>query len=284
MDGLVSMQNQFSGLPIADLIGKPLEAACDAQIKMARATADFIQSVGFYDDNGVSKTRVADFSFKRHTIVGKNELGHDIIEEEDVSMQVPMLAIVNIPTLIVDEVDVSFDMEVKSATSDHSSTSSSLSTSGGITFGYGPFISGKVSIAGSVAAHKENTRTSDNSAKYHINIHAKHAGTPEGLSRVLDIIASSVAPQAIESPQAKKDKEKAERLQPVVNEIRKINKEIASLERKRLVKQNKLNYEKKQLLQIEDKSSINEYSNLLEQFKSLQFDNDSKKFSIPEDK
>ena len=42
--------SQFTGLPMADLIGGPLQAACEAQVSLANATADFIQRVGFSQD------------------------------------------------------------------------------------------------------------------------------------------------------------------------------------------------------------------------------------------
>ncbi|MCF8382043.1 MAG: DUF2589 domain-containing protein [Chlorobium sp.] len=44
---LVNMEDQFKGLPMADLIGGPLQAACEAQMRLAEATADFIRSVCF---------------------------------------------------------------------------------------------------------------------------------------------------------------------------------------------------------------------------------------------
>ncbi|HKE96230.1 MAG TPA: DUF2589 domain-containing protein, partial [Povalibacter sp.] len=64
---------------------------------------------------------------------------------------------------------------------------------------YGIF-SAKVHIQGSVATHKENTRTSDNSAKYHVAVHAEDKGMPEGLARVLDILQSAAAPRKISAP------------------------------------------------------------------------------------
>jgi hypothetical protein len=42
--------DQFKGLPMADLIGGPLNAACDAQVKLAKATEAFIHSVSFHTD------------------------------------------------------------------------------------------------------------------------------------------------------------------------------------------------------------------------------------------
>ena len=69
MTGLVNMSQQFQGLPMGDLIGAPLGAACDAQVKLAQSTADFIRTVGFVEkEGGGSETRTADFSFKRPVI------------------------------------------------------------------------------------------------------------------------------------------------------------------------------------------------------------------------
>jgi len=50
---------------------------------------------------------------------------------------------------------------------------------------------------GSIACNEKNTRSSDNSAKYHVELRAKDYGTPEGLSRMLDILATAGTPRAI---------------------------------------------------------------------------------------
>jgi hypothetical protein len=47
---IIDMSDQFKGLPIADLIGGPLYAACKAQEQLARATKAFIESVSFQID------------------------------------------------------------------------------------------------------------------------------------------------------------------------------------------------------------------------------------------
>lgn len=192
---LESMQNQFSGLPMASLIGTPLKAACDAQVMLAQSTVNFIRDVGFEGD----KTRTADFSYTRHVVTGKDGLGNDIIGKEDIGLEVPVLAIVNIPSLMVDEVDITFDMEVKSAESSKEIDDTKGSFSAKAKVGWGPF-SVTANVSGSVASHKENTRSSDNSAKYHVQVHASQSGTPEGLSRVLDIIQDSVAPKSVSGP------------------------------------------------------------------------------------
>ncbi len=196
---LENMRNHFTGLPMADLIGTPLKAACDAQVQLARSTYEFIRDVGFDGE----KTRNADFSFVRHVVTGKDALGNDVMDQQKVSLEVPVLAIVNVPSLMVDQVDISFDMEVRSSESSSETEDKSFASKGSASIGWG-FFKASVEMSGSVASHKENTRGSDNSAKYHVSVHASQAGTPEGLSRVLDIIANSVSPKQVESAQRTK--------------------------------------------------------------------------------
>lgn len=206
-DGLVNMSSQFKGLPMGDLIGGPLNAACDAQVRLANATADFVKVVGFLppteddfkkDKNAVGGTRTVKFSFDRpvQTPGGSADKPN---ATETVVLEVPMLAIVKIPNLSINTVDVTFDMEVKSSTSDSSSSDQEASIDAEMKVGWGVF-SASVKVHGSVSAHQEHTRTSDNSAKYHVEVHAADTGMPEGLARVLDIMQSACVPKTISAP------------------------------------------------------------------------------------
>lgn len=203
-DELVNMSSQFKGLPMDDLIGGPLTAACNAQVKLAQATADFIQLVGFQkpDANGKQETRVASFRFKRPVDLPPREVNSGESNnsyEEEVEIEVPLLAIVKVPSLSITTVDVTFDMEVKSSFSTKDSADMKAEMSLDASVRYGIF-SAKVHIQGSVATHKENTRSSDNSAKYHVSVHAEDKGMPEGLARVLDILQSAAAPRKVGPP------------------------------------------------------------------------------------
>ena len=210
-DELVNMSSQFKGLPMGDLIGGPLTAACDAQVKLAQATADFIKLIGFMppdpqNANAQQATRTATFRFKRPvdappTPAGGTPPAGGGIFEEEVEITVPMLAIVKVPALSITTVDVNFNMEVKSSFASKESQDMSASASLDASVNWGVF-SAKVHIQGSVATHKENTRTSDNSARYEVKVHAEDKGMPEGLARVLDILQSAVAPRKVSPPAA----------------------------------------------------------------------------------
>ncbi|WP_421568152.1 DUF2589 domain-containing protein [Stenotrophomonas sp. PD6] len=205
---LVNISSQFKGLPMSDLIGGPLTAACDSQIKLAQATASFIRSVGFLpptdpantDPNAVGGTRTALFRFKR-PVDNLDPATKDAqpFSEEEVELEVPLLAIVKVPNLSIYTVDINFEMEVKSSFSAKESQDYSAGMQAEMKVGWGIF-SAKVNIQGSVASHKENTRTSDNSAKYTVAVHAEDKGMPEGLARVLDILQTAAAPRKIGPP------------------------------------------------------------------------------------
>ncbi|KJV36088.1 DUF2589 domain-containing protein [Luteibacter yeojuensis] len=184
----MTISDQFRGLPMGDLVGAPLMAACEAQVRLAQSTADFINKVGFeHDANGVAtdKSRTSDFKFMRPV-----QQDDGTWKEEQVSMSVPLLAIVKVPTLAVEDVNITFDMEVKTSTNDKNAVDSKTDFSAS----WGGF-GAKVAVSGSVSTHKENTRTSDNSAKYHVNVQARDTGMPEGLARVMDILQTAVVPK-----------------------------------------------------------------------------------------
>jgi hypothetical protein len=198
------VMEQFKGLPMEALIGGPLNAAVKANVSLAQATAEFINTVGFKQIEGKNNTvtqgaaRMVTFEFERPGGVLVDDNGKQTRTVEDVVIKVPLLSIVPVPNLQVDSVDIVFDMEVKSSTKEDESKDTAVAGEGEGKVGWGPF-GLKVSIKGSVSSHKENTRTSDNSAKYHVEVHATNHGIPEGLARVLDIMATAAGPRAVSS-------------------------------------------------------------------------------------
>ncbi len=199
-DQLVNMSSQFGGLPMDQLIGGPLKAACSAQTLLAKASTDFIKDVGLdtTGTTGVMSARTVDFSFN------KPVQGADgTTSMEKVDLQVPLLAIVNTPSLSVKEVDVNFTMEVKSSTSSKTTSDTKAELTAHAKYNAGLF-SCDVTIHGSVANHSENSRKSDNSAKYDVKVIARDDGPPEGLMKVLDMLNDAIAPtQGVPAPAKK---------------------------------------------------------------------------------
>lgn len=219
----MGISEQFSGLPMKDLIGSPLAAAADASINLANSTADFINRVGFDKDGNV---RNVAFKYEK---ISKNEDG--TLNLDAMKVDVPMLAIVPIPNLQVDEVNVLFDMEVKQ--SEKSESALDLSAAAQAKLDLGLF---SVSVSGSVSVHQNNTRSSDNSAKYHVDVRAANHGTPEGLARVLDMMAANVAPSLIGSSLKDENgqnlvgdvKERAEKRKKLMSEKKALERRVSA--------------------------------------------------------
>ena len=159
-----AIANQFTGLPIENLISAPLLAVAEGQKSLASTTAQFITEVGM-DKNG--NTKSVTFNYEDGS--------------EKVVMDVPLLSIINVPSLSVSEVNVNFDMEVSTQSASKSSTDASAQVNASVGFGCW-----KASFEGKVSHHSENSRSSDTSAKYTISVKAIDE-KPEGLKKVFDM-------------------------------------------------------------------------------------------------
>ena len=106
-------------------------------------------------------------------------------ESGALSLQAPLIALVSIPNLALEEVSVNFQMEVNSAvkTTENAADGSKQSA---------------ISVTGKVSSDAANTRESNQSAKYQIQVKAKKQDTPEALSRLLDVLAATVTPREIQ--------------------------------------------------------------------------------------
>lgn len=203
MAGYVS--DQFKGLDMHSLIAGPLLAACEAQSTLSASTAKFIQEIGLEksEDGKTGKIRTTSFSFQRG-MLGEDGKSTGI---ETVRMEVPLLSIVKIPTLAIDDMNITFDMKAKSVESAESSKDKNESNDADAKLGFGPF-SAKVNIKGSIACHEKDTRTTDNSAKYHVSVQTRDFGTPEELERLLRVLgtlSNASTPEAITSSESKQD-------------------------------------------------------------------------------
>lgn len=108
--------DQITSLPFGNIIGAPLRAAIEAQSVASKATVDFIQTVGFkpkdpetdpfaFKENEEEKD--ADMGDLRYVTFLYQVKGADGIET-DASLRVPVLTIVPIPFLRIDEMTIDF--------------------------------------------------------------------------------------------------------------------------------------------------------------------------------
>ena len=212
---LVSMAQQFSGLPMDDLIGGPLQAAAKANGAMAVTQSKFMLDTCFSiekEDDGQGKEKVTykpvmiTMSLTRGVITPGgakegNEEAEPIITPIKTTFELPLLTIMPINSLAVDNVDISFEMEVKSSFSEEESekTQESLSAESEFEakFGYGMFsatVRGSVSYDQSSESSHNTHYEKSNSAKYIVKVHAGQLPLPKGVTTIIDVFSKSIEP------------------------------------------------------------------------------------------
>lgn len=214
---LVSMAQQFTGLPMEDLIGAPLRAAANANSMMALTQTRFLLDTCFIKiEDKADKTK-----FTYSPILIKMTLTRAVIQPQDpaddgkipppkvvnvsTTFDLPLLTILPLNSLAVETADVEFDMEVKSSYSEDSSEKTqkdlAAQASWDAKVNYGIFsveVKGSVSYkSSSTTAHSTHYQKS-NSASYTVKVHAGQLPLPQGVNTIIQAFTNSISP--IEMP------------------------------------------------------------------------------------
>ena len=182
---------QFAELPMGALIGGPLKAIIEAQSLSAIATADFIKNVGFKGGPDQAKEAIM-VSFKYMQPVPDGKGG---MTNSPAQIDAPLITLMPIPCLLVSEARIAFEMTVTQSECQERSTEGSAEL--GFEAGWGW---GKVKISGKISHKEAQTRKTDTSAKYDVEVKAAQAPVPEGLHRILDIFQEVVKPKLLVQP------------------------------------------------------------------------------------
>lgn len=176
-----NVADKFKGLPMRELIAAPLIATAEAQQELAATAWNFYREIAFENDK--KSARVLEFEVER-----------PIQQDEKMTtmkqtVKAPFIGLVPIPSLLIDRVDVDFQMEVTDTSNVKSSANTEVEAK----------VSGKkwfinAEISGKVTTARENTRTTNQTAKYQVHVSASQQPQTEGLSKLMDIMASCIEP------------------------------------------------------------------------------------------
>ena len=201
---LLSMAQQFSGLAMKSLIGGPLKAAAEANALMAHTQTEFLLNTCFQPpaEDGTRTPIMIDMIIERAII---NADGTPQEKPAQTKMNLPLLTILPLNSLAVDDVSVDFEMEVKSSFSNDKETSSSTEVGAEAKFsasaGIGPFsveISGSVKSTSKTASSDKSHYEKSNSAKYNVHVHAGQLPLPQGVTTIIDAYSQAIQPIQIE--------------------------------------------------------------------------------------
>lgn len=178
-----NVAGKFVGIPIAELVAAPLVAVCDSQKRLAQSSYEFMQEIGFTEEGA---TRMVEFNLQR-PVEGS-------LTPQNIKVQAPFLGLVPLPNLMIDDVQVDFQMEVTATETTTEKKTDEASTNANANFKFGCFGGGSVNISGKISSSRENTRSTNQSAKYQVHVSARQQRQTEGLSKLMDIMASCVEP------------------------------------------------------------------------------------------
>jgi len=185
-----NVASEMHGLPMSDLIGAPLKAACDSQFQLAQSAYTYMTQLGFQEGD-TSKPNLIKFNLERPVETPEG------IQSSNIEVQAPFLGLVPIPSLLIDDIHIDFQMEVNASTSSKSTKEKEAQLDAHADFKLGIFGKGNVDIHGKVSSSRENTRSTNQTAKYQVSVSARQQPPTEGLNKLMDIMASCTAPLSI---------------------------------------------------------------------------------------
>lgn len=124
---------------------------CDSQKKFAQSAYELMSEIGCNDEG---KTRMVEFNLQR------------LPKPQEIKVQAPFLVLVPLPNLLIDDVLVDFQMEVTATETSTDKSASEGCTSANANFKFGCFGGGSVNVSGKVSSSRENTRSTNQTAKY----------------------------------------------------------------------------------------------------------------------
>jgi hypothetical protein len=176
----------LQSLPLEYLFTAPLMSATAAQIELAKTTMNFIDGVGMDASGNV-----------KNITMGYTETdsdGRNIIK----NISVPLLTMVNIPSLSVEKIGIDLVVEVDAMSSVQGETqtqkNSSLNIDAGASYKVGGFAA-RVNIgyqtSAKLSSSTANKDALNTNAKYAVHIDAENK-SPVGLVKLLDILNNKI--------------------------------------------------------------------------------------------
>lgn len=176
----------LQGLPFDNLIGGPLNACIQAQNDAAMTSINFINNVCLNEDKetGEKSAVYVSFSFIQN--------GRKVV------INVPMIAIVPIPYIAINSVDISFKATVNGVESESSSTETEYESKGTkkSTRKTGLFRKKTTTINSTFSTKRDSKSTQDSKfsveATIDVAVHAGQESMPAGMAKILEMLGAAM--------------------------------------------------------------------------------------------
>lgn len=177
----------LQAIPFGSIIGGPLKACIEAQAMAAQTSWQFIQEVGLNTNKETGQKEAVNVSFQ---FMQNGRMAQ---------LNVPLLTIVPIPYIAIQNIDINFKANISASSSSSSEqTSSSATDVGGeasMKLGWGPF-SVNANMKANYSSKKDSkaTQNSQYSVEYTMDVAVKAGqdSMPAGLAKVLELLGSAL--------------------------------------------------------------------------------------------
>lgn len=182
--------NSLSALPFHDVIAGPLNACVEAQSQAAMSTVNFIKEVGM--------TTTTDEESGVDTVEAIYVIFSYIQGGRKVNVSVPLLAIVPIPYIAINTIDISFKAQITGTDSTSKSTEDSYQedTQKKSNKKRGWFSRKTSSMQTNISSKRDSKATKDSTysieATIDVNVHASQDSMPAGMAKVLELLNAAV--------------------------------------------------------------------------------------------
>lgn len=183
---------EIAALDFSATIGSPMNAVVEAQAKSAMTTVKFIKEVGFEDETHPTNpggVKYVEFKYEKTN-------PDDAAQTDSYLLKVPILTIVPIPYIRVEELKIKFNAKISSTTYDKNITAEQYGGSISAKAGWGW---GSARLSAYYAKQKTNVSGSEVKRDYSLSVEVRAVQDemPAGMERVLGIMEDLVAEEKI---------------------------------------------------------------------------------------
>jgi hypothetical protein len=198
--------DELRQIPFEYLIGSPMKAAIEAQGLAAKTTIDFIEKVGFIPEDPdqdpffIDETEDVEGGQVRNVTFQYNKTDQNG-QAAAVSLTVPILSIVPIPYLRIDEMTINFTAKLNDTITNTTKDNFQVdaSTSGQYRAFWSP-IRFDFRVSTSYSSSRETASRYVREYQMQINVRAIQDDLPAGLERILDLLEQTIKEAPAGSP------------------------------------------------------------------------------------
>jgi hypothetical protein len=184
----MAIGDELSSIDFQSMIGGPLDAVVRAQAQSAQTSVDFIKAVGFDEDSN-TPTMVT-FSYMKPVETTDTD-GNTIVTPTKYDLTVPILTMLPIPFIRVEETTIDFNAKINSVQESSTTSSHDLKAALDVKQGWG---TGSVKLSASYAYKKSSSASSKTERTYSLQIHVRAVQDelPAGTEKLLGILENAI--------------------------------------------------------------------------------------------